>query len=161
MVWGKRMGNLDFAHHAGFSWYCLFLMASGIVLLLIAVLKNQTTQRRIVRAIFGIGFFAYGFYLTFIFGGGSYFVFFYAFVVPILLIVETFRGRGAASQQSWRPVPGNTTGTAGPGVPMANPGLQPMTDPGLPPVVDLGLQPMTDPGLPPIADPGLPPTAPS
>jgi hypothetical protein len=140
------MGNLDFAHHAGFSWYCVFLMASGIVLLLVAVLKNQTTQRRIVRALFGIGFFGYGFYLTFIFGGGSYFVFFYAFLVPLWLIVDTFRARGAASQRARQPVPAGMTGMAGPGTP---------------PVADLGLQPMTDPGLPPVADPGLPPTPPS
>jgi hypothetical protein len=139
----------------------MFLMASGIVLLLIAVLKNQTTQRRVVRALFGIGFFAYGFYLTFIFGGGSYFVFFYAFVVPVMLIVDTFRGRGVASQQARRPVPVGMTGVAGPGTPMANSGLQSMTDPSLPPVADLGLQPMADPGLPPAADPGLPPAQPS
>jgi len=89
------MGNFDFAHHAGFSWYCLLLIFSGIVMLLIAVLRNQTVQRRIVRAIFGIGFFCYGFYLAFVFGGGHYVVFFQAFIVPVLLIVDTIRSQTA------------------------------------------------------------------
>jgi len=154
------MGNLDFAHHAGFSWYCVFLMFSGVALLLIAVLKNQTTQRRIWRAIIGIGYFAYGFYLTFIFGGGTYFVFFYAFLLPVWLIVDSFRQQPARRQQ--RPLSAGMSSTAGPGPqPMTGPGLQPMADPGLPPVADLGLQPMADPGLPPMADPGLPPKPPS
>lgn len=153
------MGNLDFAHHAGFSWYCLFLMASGIAMLLVAVLRNQTTQRRVVRAVFGIGFFAYGFYLTFIFGGGSYFIFFYAFAVPVFLIVDTFR-----RQPARQPQPGvfaGARGMASPNVqPMTGPSLQPMTDPGIPPVPDSGLPPMPDPGLPPV-DPGLPPVQPT
>ena len=89
------MGNLDFAHHVGFSWYCLLLMFSGVAMLVTAVLRNQTTQRRVIRAFFGVGFFIYGFYLTFIFGGGSYFLFFQAFIVPVLLIVDTFRSQAA------------------------------------------------------------------
>jgi hypothetical protein len=89
------MGNLNFAHNTGFSWYCLLLMFSGIAMLVIAVLRNQTAQRRIIRAIFGIGFFCYGFYLTFVFSGGHYVLFFQAFIVPILLIVDTVRSRTA------------------------------------------------------------------
>jgi hypothetical protein len=141
------MGNLDFTNHAGFSWYCLFLMFSGIALLVIAVLRNQRTQRRVLNALFGIGFFGYGFYLTFIWAGvGSYFVFFYAFILPIWLIVDAFRGGAARRQMAQPPV------AVGPGT-MAPPNLQPMTDPGVPPVAD--------PGLPPMPDPGLPPTSPS
>lgn len=139
------MGNLDFAHHGGFSWYCLLLMFSGIVMLVIAVLRNQTTQRRVIRAIFGLGFFGYGFYLAFLWGGGTYLVFFQAFIVPVLLIIDTLRSRGVRRQPQPSVVAGART--------MAAPNLQPMTDPGLPP--------MADPGLPPMADPGLPPTSPS
>lgn len=144
------MGNLDFTNHAGFSWYCLFLMFSGIALLVIAVLRNQQQrQRRIVQAVFGIGFFGYGFYLTFIFGGGSYFIFFYAFIVPVMLIINAFRGEPARRQPVQPPV------AAGLGT-MPPPTLQPMVDPGLPPVADPGLPPMPDPGLPPTSEPGLP-----
>jgi hypothetical protein len=66
------MGNLDFAHNAGFSWYCLLLMFSGIAMLVTSVLRYQTLQRRVLRAILGVGFFCYGFYLTFVFSGGHY-----------------------------------------------------------------------------------------
>lgn len=154
------MGNLDFAHRAGFSWYCLFLMASGIAMVLVAVLTNQTTQRRAVRALFGIGYFGYGFYLAFISGGGSYFVFYYVFIVPVLLIVGTFNRRQARRQQPQPPVTAGMSGIAGPNLqPMI--GLQPMADPGVPPVPDPGLPPMADPGPPPVRDPGLPPMPPS
>jgi hypothetical protein len=140
------MGNLDFAHNAGFSWYCLLLMFSGIAMLVTSVLRNQTTQRRVIRAIFGIGFFAYGFYLSFLFGGGHYFLFFQAFIVPVLLILDTLRRRrGVRRQPQPSVIPGRQT--------MAVPSLQPMTD--------LGLPPMADPGPPPMADPGLPPVQPS
>jgi len=135
------MGNLDFANHAGFSWYCLFLMFSGIALLVLAVLKKQLPQRRIVQAIFGLGFFGYGFYLTFIWGGGSYFVFFYAFVVPVMLIVNAFRGNATRRVPAQPPV-----GLGSANMPPVN--LQPMVDPG---------PPMADPGVPPMRDPGLPP----
>ncbi len=89
------MGSLNFAHNAGFSWYCLLLMFSGIAMLVMAVLRNQTTQRRVIRAIFGIGYFLYGFYLTFVFSGGHYFLFFQAFIVPVLLIIDTIRSQAA------------------------------------------------------------------
>lgn len=89
------MGNLNFAHNAGFSWYCILLMLSGIAMLVIAVLRNQAVQRRVIRAIFGIGYFCYGFYLTFVFAGGHYFLFFQAFLVPVLLIVDTIRGQAS------------------------------------------------------------------
>jgi hypothetical protein len=85
------MGNLNFAHNAGFSWYCILLMFSGIAMLVLAVLRNGRPARRIINAIFGIGFFGYGFYLTFIFSGGHYLVFFKAFIVPVLLIIDTVR----------------------------------------------------------------------
>lgn len=89
------MGNLSFAHNAGFSWYCILLMLSGIAMLMTAVLRNQAVQRRVIRAIFGIGFFCYGFYLTFVFAGGHYVLFFQAFIVPVLLILDTIRSQAS------------------------------------------------------------------
>ncbi len=104
------MGNLNFAHNAGFSWYCLLLMFSGIAMLVIAVLRNQTTQRRVVRAIFGIVFFCYGFYLTFVFSGGHYWLFFQAFIVPVLLIMDTVRGQTARRRVRQLPPPAGAGG---------------------------------------------------
>ncbi len=98
------MGNLNFAHNAGFSWYCILLMLSGIAMLVIAVLRNQAVQRRVIRAIFGIGYFCYGFYLTFVFAGGHYVLFFQAFLVPVLLILDTIRSQ--ASRRRVRPTMG-------------------------------------------------------
>jgi hypothetical protein len=144
--WGLAVGNLDFTHQAGFSWYCLFLMFSGIALLVIAVLRNQAPQRRIVQALFGIGYFGYGFYLTFIFNGGHYVMFLYAFILPVLLIMGAFRGT-ARRPQVQPPV-------AAGGMPPPN--LQPMVGPSMPAMADPGLPPVADPGLPPM-DPGLPP----
>ena len=89
------MGNLSFAHNAGFSWYCILLILSGIAMLVTAVLRNQAVQRRVIRAIFGIGFFCYGFYLTFVFAGGHYVLFFQAFIVPVLLILDTIRSQAS------------------------------------------------------------------
>jgi hypothetical protein len=104
------MGNLNFAHNAGFSWYCLLLMFSGIAMLAMAVLRNQTRQRQVIRVLFGIGYFCYGFYLTFIFSGGHYVLFFQAFIVPVLLIVDTIRGQSMRRRLP-RPVAAGGTGT--------------------------------------------------
>jgi hypothetical protein len=99
------MGNLDFAHNAGFSWYCLLLMFSGIAMLVTSVLRYQTLQRRVLRAILGVGFFGYGFYLTFVFAGGHYALFFQAFVVPVLLLVDTIRTQAARRRLRQPPPP--------------------------------------------------------
>ncbi len=85
------MGNLDFTNHAGFSWYCLLLMGSGVAMLLIGVVRGQTRGAQIANLIFGAGFLGYGFYLTFFFGGGTYFVFFKAFILPVVLIASSVR----------------------------------------------------------------------
>jgi hypothetical protein len=50
----------------------------------------------------GAGFTIYGLYLLIFFHGGSYHIFFYVFILPILLIVRFFRERSAyqARQQA-------------------------------------------------------------
>jgi hypothetical protein len=107
------MGDIDFAHHAGFSWYCLLLIGSGVAMVAIALVKAQTRGSQIINLIFGAAFFAYGFYLTFMFAGGHYFIFFQAFVLPIVLIVNTLRtasyrrraARGAVASPAAGPAP--------------------------------------------------------
>jgi hypothetical protein len=85
------MGNLNFSHNAGFSWYCLLLMFSGIAMFVVAFLRNQPSGRRTIRMLLGVAYFGYGFYLTFVFSGGHYAVFFQAFIVPVLLIADAIR----------------------------------------------------------------------
>jgi predicted lipid-binding transport protein (Tim44 family) len=46
-----------------------------------------------------VGFLGYGFYLAFLFEGGSYIVFFQAFILPLLLIARTIRGAMEARSQ--------------------------------------------------------------
>jgi hypothetical protein len=78
-----------------FKTYVLFLILSGIAMLIIAgVRTGQTRARRLWNGIFGAGFLGYGLYLLLFFHGGHYFIFFYAFILPILMIVQFFRDRG-------------------------------------------------------------------
>ena len=79
-----------------FYVYVLFLIFSGIAMLVMALVKTSYAKRRqVVNFIFGAGFLVYGLYLLLAFNGGTYFMFYYAFVVPILLIVQFFRDRAA------------------------------------------------------------------
>jgi hypothetical protein len=78
-----------------FKTYVLFLILSGIAMLIIAgVRTGQTKARRLWNGIFGAGFLGYGLYLLLIFHGGHYYIFFYAFILPILMIVQFLRDRG-------------------------------------------------------------------
>jgi hypothetical protein len=85
------VGNIDFTNHAGFSWYCLLLMFTGIAMLVITLVRGQTRGGKILNLVFGAGFLIYGLYLTFLFSGGTYIIFFKAFILPALLIVNTIR----------------------------------------------------------------------
>ena len=80
-----------------FYIYVLFLIGSGIGMLTMGFIRSAyARRRRVVNLIFGAGFLLYGLYLLLLFQGGSYFMFYYAFVVPILLVVQFFRDRSAA-----------------------------------------------------------------
>ena len=85
------MGNLDFTNHFGFSWYCVLLLFSGVVMLMLLAMPRQLKQARIVYAIFGVGFLGYSLYLIFMFHGGTYIIFFKAFILPILLIANAYK----------------------------------------------------------------------
>jgi hypothetical protein len=90
-----------------FKAYVVLLILSGIAMLIIAgVTTRQATGRRVWNAIFGAGFLGYGLYLQLAFHGGRYFVFPYAFILPILMIAQYFRDRGAVRAR--RPLPFQT-----------------------------------------------------
>lgn len=79
-----------------FYVYVLFLILSGIAMLVMAFVRADYAKRRqALNFILGAGFLIYGLYLLLVFNGGTYFMFVYAFVVPILLIVQFFRDRSA------------------------------------------------------------------
>ena len=75
--------------------YVLFLILSGIALLILAGIgRGQSTARRVWTGIIGAAFTIYGAYLV-LFAPAHYLLFFYAFILPILLIVQFFRDRTA------------------------------------------------------------------
>src|SRR4051812_32127952 len=90
--------NIDFTNHAGFSAYVLLLMFSGLAMIVLAspAVKRQRPLMRALNLLFGIGFFCYGFYLAFLFAGGTYVLFFKAFILPAVLIIRSFRSRPPA-----------------------------------------------------------------
>ncbi|SBT43957.1 DUF2076 domain-containing protein [Micromonospora auratinigra] len=80
--------------------YELLLLLGGIAMVVIGLaVKEQSTLSRVLDVVFGIIFFCYGFYLMFLFEGGRYRVFIYAFILPILLIVRAFKARKEAREQ--------------------------------------------------------------
>jgi len=85
-----------------FSLYVVLLIISGLLSLALAYFKVGSVGERVLRGIIGVGFLGYGIYLQFIFKGGSYEMFFYAFILPIILIVRFVqeRSRVKARQQS-------------------------------------------------------------
>jgi hypothetical protein len=75
-----------------FELYAPLLMVSGLLLVVNAILPWQTVGARVLSILVGLGFFGYGAYLEFIFTGGHYIVFYYAFAVPVLLIIQSLKG---------------------------------------------------------------------
>ncbi|WP_152617531.1 hypothetical protein [Phaeacidiphilus oryzae] len=85
--------NIDFTHEPLFSWYVVLLVFSGIVTLATVAVKPQAQKLgwRILSIVVGAGFIGYGIYLGFVFKGGHYIIFFKAFIVPIVLVVNAVR----------------------------------------------------------------------
>jgi hypothetical protein len=93
-----------------FQIYTVMLMVSGVLLVVVgSSVPGYSVGLRILNAVIGIAFFGYGFYLEFLFQGGSYRIFFYVFVVPVLLLIRAVRGWSArraakaAAQPSYAP----------------------------------------------------------
>ncbi|MET9268333.1 hypothetical protein [Kribbella sp. NPDC003557] len=95
--------NIDFGLDPTFSWYVVLLCVSGVAMLAIAASKGfeQSAGARAVSALAGVGFLGYGIYLAFIFQGESYWMFFQAFILPALLVVNFVRG--ALARRAERP----------------------------------------------------------
>ncbi|WP_238017423.1 hypothetical protein KZZ52_01180 [Dactylosporangium sp. AC04546] len=76
-----------------FYGYTAALGISGAILLVLALqpwLKTSTGMR-VLNGLIGVGFLGYAFYLLFLFDGDEYRIFIYAFIAPILLLVQTVR----------------------------------------------------------------------
>ncbi|MEV7023933.1 hypothetical protein [Kitasatospora sp. NPDC093558] len=94
------MNNLDFSNQPLFSWYVVLLAISGIAMVITGIINVGGLKAgwRAVNIIFGLGFAGYAYYLGFVFEGGTYRIFFQAFILPVLLIansVKAMANRGA------------------------------------------------------------------
>jgi hypothetical protein len=101
-----------------FYVYVLFLILSGVAMLVMAFVKvGRATRRRIWSGILGAVFTIYGLYLLLFFQGGHYILFYYVFVLPILMIVQFFRERSAYKASQAAQVPPTGYGQPGYGQP--------------------------------------------
>ncbi|WP_052708727.1 hypothetical protein [Streptomyces sp. NRRL S-495] len=92
--------NLDFDVDPLFSWYVVLLAVSGIALLVIGAvnLGGLKAGWRFLNVLVGIGFAGYAYYLAFVFEGASYVIFFKAFILPVLLIINAVKAMVTRSQ---------------------------------------------------------------
>ncbi|RKR87927.1 hypothetical protein BDK92_2230 [Micromonospora pisi] len=88
-----------------FDAYTILLMVSGLLLVAVgAALSGQGVGARVLTVVVGLGFFGYGFYLEFLFEGGTYRIFFYAFIFPVLLTVRAVKSWSEKRDQAAQPV---------------------------------------------------------
>lgn len=94
------MGNLDFSADPKFAWYVVFLAISGLILITLGPIagRSQKASARIITTLIGLGFLGYAIYLAFIFNGGGYQIFFYAFILPVVISIKFIGGMIAARQ---------------------------------------------------------------
>ncbi|MEU4600989.1 hypothetical protein [Nocardia sp. NPDC023988] len=88
-----------------FTWYVGLLAVSGFAMIAMANVNNgQSELSRGLNAVFGVVYLGYGGYLMFVFEGGSYLIFFQAFILPVLLAVD-FARRTDWQALTTRPTP--------------------------------------------------------
>ena len=85
--------NIDFSSHPGFSLYVVLLAVSGVLMVGIGAtaFSRLSTGWRIFNLIAGLAFLGYAFYLAFLFQGGTYIIFFKAFILPALMVINAIR----------------------------------------------------------------------
>jgi hypothetical protein len=85
--------NIDFSSNPGFSLYIILLAISGVLMVGIGAtaFSRLSTGWRIFNLIAGVAFFGYAFYLAFLFQGGTYIIFFKAFILPALMVINAIR----------------------------------------------------------------------
>jgi hypothetical protein len=100
-----------------FLGYIALLAVSGILLVILATGGfGQTAAARVIDALFGLGFLGYAGYLLLFFEGGTVQIFFYAFAVPVLAVVNAVKAQKAKREaQAYIPIP------YGPGQPIPAP----------------------------------------
>jgi hypothetical protein len=91
----------------GFTVYWVALIVTGVALVLSTLLAGAGIWMKLLNALIGVAFAAYGVYLGLIWDGvGRYRFFPYAFILPVLLIiyaVRKWRERQAAATSDAQP----------------------------------------------------------
>jgi hypothetical protein len=87
-----------------FLGYIALLAVSGILLAVLGIGGfGQSTGARIIDGLFAAVFLGYAGYLLFVFDGGEVRIMFYAFIVPILAVVQVFKARKASREAAAAP----------------------------------------------------------
>lgn len=83
-----------------FLGYIAGLAISGLIMLVLAAtgFGASGVLVRILNGLFGAGFLGYAIYLFFFFEGGEFRIFYYAFILPVLMLISAFRGRQSRSE---------------------------------------------------------------
>ena len=92
-----------------FDVYIFFLIASGVTMIAMGSFRLPYARRsRVMNFLVGAAFLIYGLYLLLFFSGGHVFIFFYAFILPIVMGVRFFRERSAyrAARSASQPASG-------------------------------------------------------
>ena len=77
-----------------FNTYVIALAVSGVLMLLVAAIGfGSTGGARLLSGLFGLGFLGYAIYLEFFLTTGEFRMFYYAFIAPVLIIVNVIRNR--------------------------------------------------------------------
>jgi ABC-type Co2+ transport system permease subunit len=79
--------------------YIALLVVSGVLLLVLGAGGfGQTVGARVISALFGAAFVGYAVYLLFFFNGDKVRIFAYAFLAPIVAVVNVVKARKAKRQ---------------------------------------------------------------
>jgi len=84
-----------------FMTYVIALGVSGALLLLVALLGfGSTVASRVISGLVGLAFAGYAIYLRFFLADDATFnMYYYAFIVPVLVIIQVFRSRKQKKEQ--------------------------------------------------------------
>jgi hypothetical protein len=91
-----------------FLAYIAALVVSGVILLVLSATGFGASSAlvRVLNGVFGLGFLGYAVYLLFFFQGGEFPVFYYAFILPVIMLVQAFKTRAAKPDAAAQPAPG-------------------------------------------------------
>jgi fatty acid desaturase len=87
-----------------FDLYLVALTVSGLLLVILAIggFFKETRGSRLFSGLIGAAFLGYAFYLFFIFTGGTVWMSYYVFIVPVLVIMNIVRSRKEKTLQDAR-----------------------------------------------------------